>query len=93
MARIEEHVTIGSNVDILSGTRQHSFEDLDRPIQEQAGIFEPVRIGRNSWIGNSTVIMADVASDCVVGAGSVVARPIPERSIAVGNPARVVRSR
>jgi virginiamycin A acetyltransferase len=93
MARIQEHATIGSNVDILSGARQHSFADLDRPIQEQGGIFEPVTIGRNSWIGNSAVIMADVARDCLIGAGSVVVQPIPERSIAVGNPARVIRTR
>jgi acetyltransferase-like isoleucine patch superfamily enzyme len=93
MARIEDHATIGSNVDILSGARQHSFEDLGRPIQQQRGVFEPVRIGRNTWIGNSAVIMADVAPDCVIGAGSVVVRPIPERSIAAGNPARVIRSR
>jgi acetyltransferase-like isoleucine patch superfamily enzyme len=93
MATIEDHATIGSNVDILSGNRQHFIDDLDRPIQEQGGTYEPVRIGRNTWIGNSAVIMADVAPDCVVGAGSVVVRPIPERSIAVGNPARVIRTR
>jgi virginiamycin A acetyltransferase len=93
MARIEEHATIGSNVDILSGSRQHTFESLDRPIQDQRGTFKPVRIGRNAWIGNSAVIMADVASNCVIGAGSVVVHAIPECSVAVGNPARVIRTR
>jgi acetyltransferase-like isoleucine patch superfamily enzyme len=93
MARLEEYATIGSKVDILSGNHQHFIDELDRPIQEQGGEFVPVRIGRNSWVGNSAVITADVAGDCVIGAGSVVTRAIPERSIAVGNPARVVRSR
>ena len=93
MVIIEDHVTIGSNVDILSGRRQHHCEDLDRPIQEQGGTFEPVRIGRNSWIGNSSVIMADIGPHSVIGAGAVVVRPIPGRSVAVGNPARVIRER
>ena len=92
-AIIENHVTMGCNVDILSGKHQHFFEDLDRPIQEQGGMFEQVVIGTNCWIGNSTVIMADIGASCVIGAGSVVVKSLPARSIAVGNPARVVRSR
>ena len=93
MVIIEDHVTIGSNVDILSGRRQHHCEDLDRPIQDQGGTFESVRIGRNSWIGNSSVIMANIGPDSVIGAGAVVVAPIPGRSVAVGNPARVIRER
>jgi glycosyltransferase involved in cell wall biosynthesis/acetyltransferase-like isoleucine patch superfamily enzyme len=92
-ADIEDHVTIGSNVDILSGRHQHHTGDLDRPIQEQGGVFWPVRIGRNSWVGNSAVVMADVGRDCVIGAGSVVVKPIPDRSVAVGNPAAVKKTR
>ncbi len=90
---IEDHATIGSNVDILSGRHQHHFGDLDRPIQDQGGTFRPVRIGRNSWVGNSSVIMADIAADCVVGAGSVVVKPSPARSVVAGNPASVKRLR
>lgn len=90
---IEEDVAIGSNVDILSGRHQHSFDDPDRPILEQGGSFQQIRIGRNSWIGNSAVIMADVGPGCIIGAGSVVVNPIPPGSIAVGNPASVKKQR
>jgi acetyltransferase-like isoleucine patch superfamily enzyme len=90
---IEDDVTIGSNVDILSGRHQHDFSRLDLPIQQQGGAYEQVRIGRNSWIGNSAVIMADIAEDCVLGAGSVVVGPIGPRCIAAGNPATVKRRR
>jgi virginiamycin A acetyltransferase len=90
---LADHATVGSNVDILSGRRQHAFTRLDAPIQEQGGAFERVHIGRNSWIGNSAVIMADVGDDCVIGAGSVVVKPIAPRSVAAGNPASVKRSR
>src|SRR5690349_11206882 len=51
-ARLERHVTIGSNVDVLSGKRQHNFDDPETPIQEQGGVFDLVTIGENSWIGN-----------------------------------------
>ena len=44
---------------------------LDVPIQSQHVQYTRVRIGRNSWVGNSAVVMADVGADCVVGAGSV----------------------
>jgi glycosyltransferase involved in cell wall biosynthesis/acetyltransferase-like isoleucine patch superfamily enzyme len=90
---VEDHATIGSNVDILSGRHQHHFDDLDRPIQEQGRTFRTVRIGRNSWVGNSAVVMADVGSDCVIGAGSVVVSAVPDRSVAVGNPATVKKTR
>jgi acetyltransferase-like isoleucine patch superfamily enzyme len=90
---LSDHATIGSNVDILSGRRQHAFDRLDAPIQEQGGAFKRVHIGRNCWIGNSAVVMAEVGDDCVIGAGSVVVKPIPPRSVAVGNPAAVKHGR
>jgi acetyltransferase-like isoleucine patch superfamily enzyme len=90
---IEDDVAIGSNVDILSGRHQHGFSNVHRPIREQGGVFQAIRIGRNVWVGNSAVVMADVGDDCVIGAGSVVVRPIPSRSVAAGNPAMVKKSR
>jgi acetyltransferase-like isoleucine patch superfamily enzyme len=90
---IERDATIGSNVDILSGRRQHGFAKAGISVQQQQGRFERVRIGRNAWIGNSSVIMADVGDDCVIGAAAVVVKAIEGGSIAVGNPAEVKRRR
>jgi acetyltransferase-like isoleucine patch superfamily enzyme len=90
---IGDDVAIGSNVDILSGRHQHHFGRLDVPIREQGGLFQQISIGRNCWIGNSAVVMADVGADSVIGAGSVVVKPIPARSIAAGNPATVKKQR
>jgi acetyltransferase-like isoleucine patch superfamily enzyme len=92
-AVIEADVTIGSNVDVLSGRHQHHFDRPDVPLREQGGRFERVRIGRNSWVGNSAVVMAEVGAACVIGAGSVVVRPIPDGAVAVGNPAVVKKRR
>lgn len=90
---IANDVLIGSNVDILSGRHQHRADDPALPRRLQGGTFSKVRIGRNAWIGNSAVVMADVGDDCVIGAGSVVVKPIPAGSVAVGNPAVVKKSR
>jgi acetyltransferase-like isoleucine patch superfamily enzyme len=92
MARIERDVTIGSNVDVLSGRRQHHTHRADVPVQRQGGEYVPVRVGHNSWIGNAAVVMADVAGNSVVGAGSVVVHPVPASTMAAGNPA-VVKKR
>jgi acetyltransferase-like isoleucine patch superfamily enzyme len=54
----------------------------------------PVRIGRGTWIGERVAVLrgANVGEHCVIGANSVVKGTIPDRSIAVGAPARVVGS-
>jgi acetyltransferase-like isoleucine patch superfamily enzyme len=92
-AWLGDHVTIGSNVDLLSGKEQHHFDDPDQPVQDQGGRYSTVRIGENSWLGNGTIVMADIGAGCVVGAGTVVQSALPDRVIAVGNPARVLRQR
>ena len=52
-----------------------------------------VTIGDNVWIGGGSIVCPGVTigSNCVIGAGSVVTRDIPDWSLAVGNPARVIR--
>lgn len=52
-------------------------------------------IGNDVWIGDNVVVVrgAHIADGAIIGAGSVVTRPIPAYSIAVGNPAKVIRSR
>lgn len=93
LVTLEDDVLLASNVDVLSGSGQHVFEDLATPVREQGGTFRRVTIGRDTWIGNRTVVMADVGQQCVIGAGSVVTKPLPPRSLAVGSPARVVGQR
>ncbi len=90
---LEDDVLISSHVSIPSGGKQHGIERLDVPIREQPGIWSRVTIGRDSWIGDRAVVLADVGRHCVIGAGSVVAEPIPDYAIAVGVPAKVVRYR
>jgi virginiamycin A acetyltransferase len=90
-ALISQYVTIGSHVNILSGKKQHGFEKIGQPIQEQGGVFEPVKIGENCWVGNGAIIMASLGVQCIVGAGAVIASDTGDYEVLVGNPARVIR--
>ena len=90
---LEDDVLVASHVSITNGCEQHGIERLDVPVREQPGQWPRVTIGRDSWIGERSVIMADVGKHCVVGAGSVVTKPLPDYAIAFGVPAKVVRYR
>ncbi len=90
---LEDDVLLGSQVSVINGGSQHGIERLDVPIREQPGTWPRVTVGRDTWIGDRSIVLADVGHHCVIGAGSVVTRPIPDYAIAVGNPARVIRFR
>lgn len=92
-AHIDDWVLIGSHVNVLSGKHQHGYDRLDIPIALQPGRKECVSIGYGTWVGNGAIIMADVGCECIIAAGAVVVDPIPNWSIAVGSPARVVGDR
>src|ERR1019366_2203458 len=89
---IGERTQIASGVQILSGRRQHVRNADGRISGSLEGDFTPVLIGADCWIGAAAIVMADVGVRCTIGAGSVVSRPIPAGSVAVGSPARVIRS-
>jgi virginiamycin A acetyltransferase len=88
--RIEDHVLIASQVSVLSGRHQHDVFDTSRNVTEMPPTFQRITIGANTWIGEGAIILADVGARCVVAAGSVVFRPVPEQRLVMGNPARVM---
>jgi len=90
---LEDDVLLGSHVSVINGGRQHGIERLDVPIREQPGEWPHVTVGRDTWVGDRAVVLADVGQHCVVGAGALVTKPLPDYAIAVGVPARVVRYR
>jgi virginiamycin A acetyltransferase len=90
---LEDDVLIGSHVSIMNGTSQHGIDRLDIPVREQPGSWPHVTVGRDTWIGDRAIVMADVGQHCVIGAGSVVTEPIPDFGIALGCPAKVIRYR
>lgn len=92
-AIIERDALLAAGVHIPSGARTHGIDDPVIPIRDQPTLKSPVRIGAGSWIGSAAVVMADVGRDTVIAAGAVVSKSIPDRTIAGGVPARVLRHR
>jgi acetyltransferase-like isoleucine patch superfamily enzyme len=83
---IGDHTRIGDMATVYD-TDVHEVEE-GRPVR-----VEPVSIGRNVWIGRNAVVLPGVTigDHAVIGASAVVTKDVPARSIAVGNPAQVVR--
>ncbi len=73
----------------------HIYDDINRPIKDQGIVKTPVRIGADCWIATKVTVLRGtrVGRGCVLGAHAVVKGDLPDGSVAVGAPARVVRNR
>lgn len=91
--RIGAHTQIGESVSIRD--YDHEFARTDIPIAEQGLRGGLIEIGEDCWIGRGVMVTGNVkiGRGCVIGANAVVTRDIPDYSIAVGVPARVLRDR
>jgi len=90
--RIGKRCMIGA-IQIFDGNGHDlSFPDVENR-QSTKGTAEPITIGDDVWIGVGCIILPGVSigDGSVIGAGSVVAKDIPPRVVAAGNPARVVK--
>jgi acetyltransferase-like isoleucine patch superfamily enzyme len=79
---------------VFVGDTYHGYRDPERPIGEQPlSDPEPVTIGRGAFLGIGSIVLpgVSVGENAYVGAGAVVTADVPDRSLVVGNPARVVR--
>ncbi|MGU3434187.1 acyltransferase [Actinomycetes bacterium M1A6_2h] len=73
----------------------HRMDSIEMPIKDQGIVKSPVRIGPDTWIAAKVTVLREtrVGRGCVLGSHAVVKGDIPDYSIAVGAPARVVRNR
>ena len=89
---IGEAVLIAGGCNISAGS--YHFDDANKPVMDQ-GVYTagPIRIGDKAWIGTNVTILdgVKIGSGAVIGAGAVVTKEVPENSVAVGVPARIVR--
>ena len=90
---IGDHCLLAQNITLTPSS--HIYDDPDRNIIEQGGHCEKVTIGRDTYIGMRCTVMysGNIGEGCVIGAGSVVVKPIPDYSVAVGCPAKVIKKR
>jgi virginiamycin A acetyltransferase len=85
---IGKDVMMGSRVSIPSGRRQH-LDESGRLVSQAR--FDVVAVGSGSWIGEGAIIMANIGQGCIVSAGAVITKAMPDRSLIGGNPAGVIR--
>lgn len=87
---IGDYVYMGPNCNIFTPCHPIHYELRKEKVTEYA---LPVTVGSHSWIGGDVVITPGVTigENCVIGVGSVVTKDIPDNSIAVGNPCKVIR--
>ena len=87
-AVVGDGVLFSARNSIVSGKYQHgrpSERSCNGPIVKAN---EVLHIGKNSWIGQDAILMANVGENCTIGAGSVVTRDVPDGTTVMGNPAR-----
>ncbi|MFI1440533.1 sugar O-acetyltransferase [Streptomyces fructofermentans] len=87
---IGEDCQIGPNVQLLTPT--HPLEP--QPRRDKLEAAKPITIGDNVWIGGGAIVLPGITigDDSVIGAGAVVTKDVPAGVVAVGNPARTVRT-
>jgi acetyltransferase-like isoleucine patch superfamily enzyme len=90
-------ITLGNNIllaqNVLMSGLNHDFEDPSLPIVHQGYSVKEIVVEDGAWIGAGAIITAGVhiGRNSVVGAGSVVTKDVPPYSVAIGNPAKVVK--
>ncbi|TDQ12013.1 acyltransferase [Pedobacter metabolipauper] len=89
---IGNHVITAQNV-VMSGLN-HEYQDISIPISQQKVTTKPIKIDDECWIGANVVITAgvNIGKHSVIGAGSVVTKDIPPYSVALGNPAKIIKT-
>ena len=90
---VGDQTLISMHVSILSS--DHAIPERAKLIRDCRDVLKPTKIGKDVWIGANAVILGGVTigDGCVVGAGAVVTGDLPAYSVAMGVPAKIVRSR
>jgi acetyltransferase-like isoleucine patch superfamily enzyme len=89
---IGDHTMLGNGC--FLGDAEHRFDDPEKPVTWQGFTSKgPVVIGPNCWFGVNCVVTSGVriGERCVIGANSVVTRDLPDRVVAAGAPAKMIR--
>lgn len=90
-------ITLGKNVHITDGVKFITHDGgtlLYRNQIPDLEVTKPITVGNDVYIGNNVIILPGVTigNNVVIGAGAIVSKNIPDNSVAVGVPARVIKS-
>ena len=85
-----DNVFIGPNCGFYTAGHPLDAETRNKRLEYA----KPIRVGNDVWFGGNVVVLPGVkiGNNVVIGAGSVVAKDIPENSVAVGNPCKVIKN-
>ena len=91
--RIGKNVLLAAYVYLVGGT--HHFNRTDTPILFQERSSQGIEVDDNAWLGAHAVVFdgVKIGKECIIGAGAVVNKDVPDWKIAVGVPAKVVQDR
>lgn len=92
LVEIGNHVLIGPEVHISDTSHEYKNPNIPIMYQGLSTTSKEVHIGDGAWIGKGCYITADVGKNSIIGFGSLVNKPIPDYSVAVGCPARVIKT-
>ena len=86
---IGSHVFIGPGCSLLTAVHPLDAQERNKGIEKAL----PITIGDNVWLGGNVTVLPGVSigEGSVIGAGSVVTRDVPPRTVVAGNPARIIR--
>lgn len=89
--RIGNHVNLAQGITVTA--LNHNFSDPGKRIDQQGVSTQPVSIGDDVWIGASAVVLPGVTigNHCVVAAGAVVTKDVPDKSVVAGIPAKIIK--
>lgn len=96
---IGDDVMFGPNVSIVTPVHSLRYQDRNLRMGTDGELFaleyaKPIIIGKNSWLASNVTVIGGckIGEGCVIGAGSVVTKDIPENTFAAGVPCRSIRS-
>lgn len=86
---IGENTFIGPNVQLYTAVHPTNPEKRITGIESS----KPITIGKDCWLGGGVIVLpgVEIGEGSTIGAGSVVTKNIPQRSVAVGNPCKVIK--
>lgn len=90
-------ITIGNRVNISQNVvligLDHNYQDVYKGIIEQGVTTSPITIGDDTIIGANTIVLSGITigKHCFIGAGCLVNKDIPDYTVAVGNPVRIIK--
>lgn len=95
---VGDNVFMGPNVSLMTPVHPFRWQDRNPKVKADGTVYDdeyakPIVIGDNCWLASNVTVCGgvNIGEGCVIGAGSVVTRDIPENSLAAGNPCRVIR--